>query len=135
MLVSSASTSHPDLFVLPVHSVRDLGVYIEADTAMKSHVIITVKACFTALRQICSIRHSLSQHALLTLIRALTVSKVDYCCNSEFARIYDRHMDRLQSILNAAVHLIFLVRKSEPIMPLLRELHWLRVLERILIWL
>ena len=116
---------------LPVHSVRDLGVYIEADTAMKSHVIMTVKACFTALRQIRSVRCSLPQHALLTLIRALMVSKVDYC-NSELARISGRHMDRLQSILNAAAHLVVSVRKSEPITPLLRELHWLRVLERML---
>ena len=55
----------------------DLGIYIDADTAMKSHITTTVKACFSALRQIRSVRCSPSQHALLTLIRALVVSKVD----------------------------------------------------------
>ena len=38
---------------------------------------------------------------------------------------------RLQSILNAAARLVFSVRRSEHINPLLRELHWLRVPERI----
>ena len=38
---------------------------------------------------------------------------------------------RLQSILNAAARLVFSARRSERITPLLRELHWLRVPERI----
>ena len=40
-------------------------------------------------------------------------------------------LDRLQSVLNAAARLIFSARKSEHITPLLSELHWLRVPERI----
>ena len=46
-----------------------------------------VRACFAALRQIRSVRRSLSRHALLTLVRALIVSKVDYC-NSALAGIH-----------------------------------------------
>ena len=37
----------------------------------------------------------------------------------------------MQSVLNAAARLIFSARRSEHITPLLRELHWLRVPERI----
>ena len=37
----------------------------------------------------------------------------------------------MQSVLNAAARLICSARKSEHITPLLRELHWLRVPERI----
>ena len=40
-------------------------------------------------------------------------------------------LDRLQSILNAAARLVFSARRSERITPLLRDLHWLRVPERI----
>jgi len=36
--------------VLPVTSVRDLGVYIDTDVAMKTHVTNTVRGCFSALR-------------------------------------------------------------------------------------
>ena len=67
--------------VLPVTAVRDLGVYLNADVSMAAHVTATVRTCFAALRQIRSVRHSLSpsREALLTLIRALVVSKLDYC--------------------------------------------------------
>ena len=61
-----------------VKSVRDLGVYIDADVTMRAHVTTVVRSCFAALRQIRSVRRSLPRHALLTLVRALIVSKVDY---------------------------------------------------------
>ena len=38
---------------------------------------------------------------------------------------------RLQSVFNAAARLVFLARKSEHVTPLLQELHWLKVPERI----
>jgi hypothetical protein len=116
--------------VLPVSMVRDLGVYIEADVSMKKHISMTVRSCFAALRRIRTVRRSLPRHALLTLIRALVVSKVDYC-NSILTGLPRNQLDRLQSILNAAARLVFSARKYEHITPLLRELHWLKVTERI----
>ena len=92
--------------VTPVSSVWNLGVHIECDTAMKNHVTTVVRSCFAALRQIRSARH-----ALITLIRALVVSKVDYC-NSVLAGVSGHVMDRLQSVLNAAVRLIFSAQRS-----------------------
>ena len=56
--------------------------------------------------------------------------KVDYCC-SVLAGVSRQLLYRLQSILNTAARLVFSVRRSEHITPLLRELHWLRVPERI----
>ena len=64
------------------------------------------------------------------LYRALVVSKVDYCC-SVLAGVSGHLLDRLQSILNAAARLVFSARRSERITPLLRDLYWLRVPERI----
>ena len=84
----------------------------------------------TALRQIRSVRRSLPCHALLTLVRALIVRKVDYC-NSVLTGM-SRHLhDWLQSVLNAAAHLVFSARRNDHIIPLLRDLQWLRVPERI----
>jgi len=76
------------------------------------------------------VRRSLSRHALLTLVRALIVSKVDYC-NSVLAGIPSQLQDRLQSVLNVAARLVFSARRSERITPLLRELNWFRVPERV----
>ena len=83
---------------------------------------------FAALRQIRSVRRSLSREALLTLIRALVVSKLDYC-NSVLVRV-SQSLRRLQSVLNAAARLVFSTR-SEHVTPLLRGLHWLKVPERV----
>ena len=57
--------------------------YILTPTSVCEHMSPppSVRSCFAALRQIRSVRRSLPQHALLTLIRALVVSKVDYCCS------------------------------------------------------
>ena len=98
----------------PVSSTRDLGVYIDAEMSMRTNVTAVVRACFAALRQIRSrsVRRSLSRHALLTLVRALIVSKVDYC-NSVLAGISGQLQDRLQSVLNAAARLVFSARRSE----------------------
>ena len=114
--------------VTPVDSIRDLGVYIEADIWMKRHISATVRSCFGALRQIRSIRRALSRQALTTLVRALVVSKVDYC-NSVLAGISGYLLGRLQSDLNASARLIYSANRSDSITPLLRELHWLKVPE------
>ena len=88
VFVSSPSTSDPDWSgtrytdVLPLSAVRDLGVYVDADVTMSSHVTTTVRACFAALRQIRSVRRSLTQDALLTLIRSLVITKLDFCCSA-----------------------------------------------------
>ena len=101
---------------------------------MKRHISATVRSCFGALRQIRSIRRtvalSLSRQALTLLVRTFDVSKVDYC-NSVLAGISGHLLDRLQSVLNAAARLIYSANRSDFITPLLRELHWLKVPERI----
>ena len=110
--------------------VRNVGVHVDSDVIMRAHVTLTVRMCFAALRQLRSVRRSLRRQALLTLTRALVISRVDYC-SSVLAGAPRRELDRLQSVLNAAARLIFSARTNDHISPLLRELHWLRVPERI----
>jgi len=107
--------------MVPVSVVRDLGVYIDADLTMSSHITATIRACFAALRQIRSVRRSLTRESLLTLLRALVITNVDYC-SSTLAGVSSALLQRLQSMLNAAARLVFSAR-SEHITPLLRELH------------
>ena len=52
-----------DTSVQPVWTVRDLGVYIDADVTMSAHVTAVVKACFAALCQIRSV-HVLEKRPL-----------------------------------------------------------------------
>jgi len=116
--------------VVPVSVVRDLGVNIDADLTMSAHITATVIACSAALRQIRSVRRYLTREALLTLLRALVITNVDYC-SLTLAGVSGALLQRLQSVLNAATGLVFSARRSEHITPLLRELHLLKVPERI----
>ena len=75
-------------------------------------------------------RRSLTRTTLLTLVHALVVTKVDYC-SSVLSGISGQLLQQLQSVFNPAARLVFCARKSEHITPLLRELHWLKVPERI----
>jgi len=125
-LLPTAEFRVGQLSLLPVRSVRDIDINIDADLSMRTHVLST----FATLRQIRSVRRSLPRHALLSLIHALVVSKVDYC-NSVLAGVIGNLLYRLQSVLNAAARLVFMARKFDRITPLLRELHWLKVPERI----
>ena len=115
-----------DTSVQPVRTVRDLGVYIDADVTMSAHVTAVVKTCFAALRQIRSVRRSMTRTTLLTQVHALVVTKVDYC-SSVLSGIPGQLLQRLQSVFNA--RLVFSARKSGHITPLLPELHWLKVPE------
>ena len=66
----------------------------------------------------------------VTLLRALVVSKLDYS-STVLAGAPAVQLNRLQSVLNAAARLVFLARKYEHTSPLLREVHWLKVPQRI----
>ena len=116
--------------ILPSSFVRNLGVFIDADVTMRAHVTAVIRSCFAVLRQIRSIRRSLPSHALQTLIHALVISRLDYCC-SVLAGVRHSQLHGLQSVLNAAAPLIFSARRSDHVTPLLRELHWLKIPERI----
>jgi len=95
--------------VLPQSAIRDIGIYIDADVTMSAHVTATIRACLAALRQIRSVRRSLTQDALLTLIRSLVITKVDFCC-SVLAGVSGSLIQRLQSMLNASARLLFSAR-------------------------
>ena len=116
--------------VQPVTVVRNLGIYLDGDVSMRTHVTTTIRACFAILRQIRSVHRSLPRPAMLTLLRSLVINKLDFC-GSVMAGAPDVLLLRLQSVLNAAVRLVFSARKYDHTTPLLRELHWLKVPERV----
>jgi len=80
--------------VTPAASVRDLGVYLDSDMSMRSHITCLVCTCFGVLRQILSIRRSLPRESVLTFISSLVKSKLDYC-NVAFSGLPCCQLDRL----------------------------------------
>jgi len=80
-------------FVTPSTTVRDLGIYADCDASMKTHVMKTVSNCFAALRQIHSVRRSVTRPVLLSLVTSLVFSRLDYdywVCQSTCPKDYSR---------------------------------------------
>jgi len=116
--------------ISPASAVRDLGMYIDSDVSMRSHVAKTVSTCYSVLRQLRTIRRSVSRSVLQLLVSSLVLSRLDYG-NSTLAGVSSYLLSRLQSVINAAVRLIFSSSRFQHITPLLRHLHWLKTPERI----
>jgi len=55
------------------------------------------------------------------------LSKVDYC-NVALSGLSNRDLERVQSVINAATRLRTGARKYDHVTQLLKDLHWLRVL-------
>jgi len=97
---------------------------------MTTHVTKSTSSCFAALRQIRAIRRSLTRPVLLSLIVTLVMSRLDYG-NTTLAGSPSYMFDKLQSVLNAAARLIFSKRRFKSVTPFLRDMHWLRVPQRV----
>jgi len=109
--------------VTPSSAVRDLGVYIDSGLTMQSHVRQTVSRFFAVLRQLRTVRRQVPTSMFQSLIFALVLFRLDYC-NSVLFGLPASLIQRLQSVQNAAVRLIFRSWRSERITPALITLHW-----------
>ena len=109
-------------YISPSSAVRDLGVYIDSDVSMRSHVAKTVSPCYSVLRQLRTIRRSVSRSVLQSLVSSLVLSRLDYG-NSTLAGVSSHLLSLLLSVMNAAARLILSSSKFQHITPLLRQLH------------
>ena len=116
--------------VQPVRFVKDLGIHLDSDLSMRTHVTRTLSSCFAFLRQIRSISRSVSRSVVQSLIASLVLSRLDYG-GETLACLLARLLDGLQSVQNAAARLVFGSRKYDHVTPLLHDLHWLCVPEHI----
>jgi len=109
----------------------EFGVILDSKLTMKNHVDSVVRSCFYQLRQLRSIRRSLTLDAAHTLVHVFIHSRVDYC-NAILVGVSDGFIRKLQSVLHAAARLVTGFRWNEHITPTLRDtLHWLPVRHRI----
>jgi len=97
---------------------------------MSTHITKAVAGCFASLRQLRSVRRSLSQESFTRLVVALVLSRLDYC-NGVLAGLPASQLSRLQSVRHAAMRQIHGVRRYDHVTPLLQQLPWLSVPERV----
>ena len=90
----------------------------------------TCKIAFFHLRNIAKIRNCLHQNEAEILVHAFISSKLDFC-NALLYGLPQSVLDKLEYVQNCATRLVSRTRSSEHITPVLRELHWLPIKQRI----
>ena len=110
----------------PVDSVRNLGVWFDAEFSFSEHVKRTCKACFLQMRHLRRIRQYLTPEVAVLAANALFSSRLDYC-NSLFRGLSCFSQHKLQSIQNTLARIVTNHRKYAHVTPILKQLHWIPV--------
>ena len=110
--------------------VRNLGSWFDRNLDMSSHISKLCASAFYHLHNISRTRRSLSTDTTKALVHAFVTTHVDYC-NSLLYGLPASHLNRVQRVLNAAARLVCRAPRYCRITPLLCELHWLPVRQRI----
>ena len=109
---------------------KNLGVFLDSSFKLSKQVSSVVQASFFQLRLLAKVKPYLPPKDLERVIHALITSRIDYC-NSLYFGIDQASLHRLQVVQNAAARLLTGTRKFDRISPVLSDLHWLPVKQRI----
>ena len=125
-----ASIQVADASIIPADAVKNLGVFFDTSMSMEAHINATCKRAFCEIRNIGRIRSLLDDKTAASLVHAFVSSKIDYC-NSLLYGLPKRLQDKLQRVLNCAARVVSRVGKYDHITPILANLHWLPIPQRI----
>ena len=78
----------------PVDSVRNLGVWFDADFSFSEHIKRTCKACFLQMRDLRRIKKYLTLEVAVLAANALVSSRLDYCTVQRFVRFQSAQVFR-----------------------------------------
>ena len=112
------------------NAVRNLGAMFDDTLKMTNQISAITKRSHFHLRNIRSIRKSLTKAATEQLIHAFITSTLDNC-NALLCGLPSNLIGRLQRIQNMAARVVALKSKYDSITPVLIDLHWLPVKSRI----
>ena len=118
--LNGLSVNVGDSQIVPSVKVRNLGVIFDQSLTFDDHISAICQSVHFLIRSIGKVRKLLSFDTCATLIHALISSRLDYC-NSILYNLPDTKIGRLQTRSP----------RREHITPVLKQLHWLKVRERI----
>ena len=109
---------------------RNLGVLFDSSCSLHEHVNKICQNINYQLYSIGKIRKYLDKSTTEKMINSSVTSRLDYC-NSLLYGINKYAVSQLQRCQNNAARIVSLRRKFDHITPVLKELHWLPVEQRI----
>ena len=113
----------------PTSSALNIGAVFDDTMSFKEHVNELCRTAFYHIRN-SRIRPCLSVDSTKTLVHALVTYHLDHC-NSLLYGLPDCLIQRPQYVMDATAKAITCKRKFDHVTPLLIELHWLPVRQRI----
>ena len=114
----------------PATTVRNLGVLMDSTSRMERYANQIARVSRYHLRRIAKIRRVLTMDACRSLVQSLVLSRLDYA-NSLLYGSPKRVIQVLQRVQNSAARVVACVGAREHITPVLIDLHWLPVAQRI----
>ncbi len=112
------------------NSARNLGVLFDSGMTLAEHISNVARSASFELCKLGSIRKYLTKDSTEILVHAFISSRLDYC-NSLYINLPQYLIKKLQGVQNTAARIVSRVRKYDHITPVLKELHWLPVQQRI----
>jgi hypothetical protein len=117
--------------IKPAESVRNLGAYLDPELTMERHVNNIVRNGYYHLRRIARISCHLDHESRAKAVVAFVSSCLD-CHNGLLTGATQKQLRRLQVLQNNAARLVTRSPRHCHITPILSQLHWLPVKERII---
>ena len=111
--------------------VKNLGVTLDRHLTLEPHIKSIVSHCYKLLSDIGRIRSVLTNKQTESLVHSVISSRLDYC-NSLFMGLNKSIIHKLQKVQNSAARLILKKRKRTSVRKDLKDLHWLRIDQRIM---
>lgn len=103
-----------------------LGVYLDSMLNFNAQVNSMISACHLKMKGIRRIRHLMSCQDAETFVRAVILSKLNYC-NVLFLNLSSANMNKLQKLQNSAVRLIYNLAPRTSVSDKYQELKLLRI--------
>jgi hypothetical protein len=116
---------------LPIaDEIKTLGVILDSCMTFDSHVSAIARACSYQAQAILHILELLTQDLAEKLACSLILSRLDYC-NAILCNAPAGARNKLQRVQNNAARIVMESRRSSDATPLLRQLHWLSLQQRV----
>ena len=116
--------------IKPVPSARNLGYFMESQLKSKTHIAKICSTTYYTLKNRARIRNLLTPEAAKVIVQGLVISRLDYC-NVLLLGVADQQLRKLQMIQNMGCRIINNLRKYDHVSDAMKDLHWLKVPERI----
>ena len=119
-----------DDLIKPTQSARNLGIMMDSTLEMHQQIASITRACYAQLRGISKIRANITEDATKLLVNALVTSRLDNG-NALLYGLSSATIQKLQLVQNNAARVIKRLKYNDHITPVLKNLHWLPIKNRI----